>query len=557
MAEPAQGPQRTFSDSLPEERLESWKAIALYLERDVSTVQRWEKRAGLPVHRHPSPQVTAVFAYKSELDAWWEAGRASLHPPPRTPGIQQPVRLIVLPFENLSGNPDEEYFSDGITEEITTQLARRHAKQVAVIGRASAMRYKHRPKSIKDIGKEMGAEYVLEGSVRRAADRVRVTAQLIEAAPQTHVWADTFESGLPDVLSLQTEVAESIAEEIGGKLGAKPPPAEPVPQPVNPEAYEAYLKGLHLWNLWAPGLFPQCVEYLSLAVEKDPDYAPAYALLALSQCGKGVMTAPWEVCPRARATALRALEMDPSSAIAHAAMGWVKSGFDRDWCGSEQEAAWATELDPGNVEACWIRAGFLTTMRRFEEAIREVNRGLEWHPASPLMNGFLGWVYYHARCFDQSIEQYRRTLGFDPNFSTARLHLAWCYTLTGRLEEAGREFRILETAGYRPLNPWLAWYYTACGKPAEARARAEELEERAAHQYVDGHFMAIASAGLGDKDRAFQWLERAFDERAIMLQQVQVEPFLDPLRDDPRFDDLLRRMDFPRVPASSPVAVAD
>jgi TolB-like protein/tetratricopeptide (TPR) repeat protein len=557
MAEPAQGPQRAFSDSLPEERLESWKAIALYLNRDVSTVQRWEKRASLPVHRHPSPNVTAVFAYKSELDAWREAGRAGLHPPPRTPGIQQPVRLIVLPFDNLSGNPDEEYFSDGITEEITTQLARRHAEQVAVIGRASAMRYKHRPKSIKDIGKEMGAEYVLEGSVRRAADRVRVTAQLIEAAPQTHVWADTFESGLPDVLSLQTEVAESIAKEIGGKLGAQPPPAEPAPRPVNPEAYEAYLKGLHLWSLWAPGLFPKCVEYLSLAVERDPDYAPAYALLALSQCGIAVMAPPQENCPRARATALRALEMDPSSAIAHTAMGWVKSGFDRDWAGAEQETTLATELDPGNAEACWIRAAFLTTLRRFEEAVREIKRGLEWHPASPLMNGLLAWVYYHARCFDQSIEQYRRTLGFDPNFITARLHLSWCYTLTGRLEEAGREFRILETAGYRPLNPWLAWYYTACGKPSEARAMAEELEERAAQQYVDGHFMAIAYAGLGDKERAFYWLERAFDERAIMLQQVQVEPFLDPLRDDPRFDDLLRRMNFPEVPRSPMALSAD
>jgi tetratricopeptide (TPR) repeat protein len=163
----------------------------------------------------------------------------------------------------------------------------------------------------------------------------------------------------------------------------------------------------------------------------------------------------------------------------------------------------------------------------------------------------LGWVYFMARCFDQSIEQYQRTLGFDPNFATARLHLAWCYTLTGRLEEAGTEFRILEAAGYRPLNPWLACYYAACGKLAEARALAEELEERAARQYVDGHFMAIAYAGLGDRDRAFVCLERAFEDRAIMLQQVQVEPFLDPLRDDPRFGDLLRRMNFPKPPTTS------
>ena len=550
MAEPVQEPQRAFSDPLPEERLESWKAIAVFLNRDVSTVQRWEKRAGLPVHRHPSPQVTAVFAYKSELDAWREAGRARLHPPPRTPGIQQPPRLIVLPFENLSGNPEEEYFSDGITEEITTQLARRHPEQVAVIGRASAMKYKRRPKSIKDIGREMGAEYVLEGSVRRAADRVRVTAQLIESAPQTHVWAESFESGLPDVLSLQTEVAESIAEEIGGKLGEKPPQAEPAPEPVNPEAYVAYLKALHLWNQWSPAHFPQCEGYLSQAVERDPDYAPAHALLALCQCGMGFLRPPREACPRARATAMRALELDETSAIAHATVGWLKAAFDRDWAGAEQESTLATELDPGNVEACWCRTGLLSTIRRFEEAIREVKRGLEWHPAAPLMNGLLGWVYFMSRCYDKAIEQYRRTLGFDPNFSTARLHLAWGYTLAGRLEEAGKEFRILQAAGHRPLNPWLACYYAACGKPAEARAMAEELEERAAHQYVDGHFMAIAYAGLGDKDRAFQWLERAFDERAIMLQQVQVEPFLDPLRDDPRFDDLLRRMGFPQRDAA-------
>jgi tetratricopeptide (TPR) repeat protein len=381
-----------------------------------------------------------------------------------------------------------------------------------------------------------------------------VTAQLIEAAPQTHVWADTFESSLADVLSLQTELAESIAEEIGGRLGRKPPPAAPTPRPINPEAYEAYLKGLHLWNQWSPAHFPQCAEYFSSAIEKDPDYAPAYAWLALCQSGSAMVMPPKQTSPQGRATALRALEMDPASAIAHTALCYVKSGFDRDWAGSEEEAICATELDPGNAEACWFRAGLLTTIRRFEEAVREIKRGLEWHPAAPLMNGVLGWIYYMSRCYDQSIEQYQHTLGFDPNFTTARLHLAWCYTLTGRLEEAGREFHILETAGYRPLNPWLACYYTACGKPAEARAMAEELEQRAAQQYVDGHFMAIAYAGLGDKDRAFYWLERAFEERAIMLQQVQVEPFLDPVRDDPRYDDLLRRMNFPK-PAPAPAAL--
>jgi len=382
---------------------------------------------------------------------------------------------------------------------------------------------------------------IVEGSVLRVGDRVRITAQLIQAEQERHLWAESYERDLRDILALQSEVARAIAGEIKVRLTPQEQVRLASVRPVKPEAYEAYLKGRYYWNLWPDGL-ERSVEYFKQATQQDPRYAPAYAGLALCYSTMGFFQPPRELYPKARAAALRALELDETLAEAHTAIGFVKLNFDWDWDGAERAWRRALELNPNSVEALGLSTQHLIYTGKFEEGLAQARRARDLDPLARLVNLGLGYAYMRARRYEDAIAQYRMILELDPTFVAARIHLAWLYTFKGMHAEALAEYKKL---GELPDHAWLGFLYAKMGRRDDARRLADNLRRLSTQQWVDAYTVAVPYAGLGDKDRAFAWLEKAYQDRSTWMAQLKVEAFFDPLRSDPRFQDLLRRMNFP------------
>jgi len=310
---------------------------------------------------------------------------------------------------------------------------------------------------------------------------------------------------------------------------------------VDPEAYQVYLKGRYHWNQWPQGLL-QAVAYFRQAIELDPNYAPAYASLASCYSSLGFFRPPKTVFPKAREAALQALELDETLAEAHAALGVVSVDFDWDW--PETEGRWrsALKLNPNSVDGHRLAAAYWVYQGRFEHGIVEARRARDLDPLSPLVMGELAWAYMRARRYDDALAQYKKTLVLDPSHRLAQAQLGWVLTLQGRYAEALVEFEKLEQS---PLDPWLGYLYAVSGRRGEALRIAEHLTELSNLQYVDPYKIAIVYAGLSDKERALAWLEKAYNERSSFMSQLKVDAFFDNLRSDPRFQDLLRRMNFP------------
>ena len=461
------------------------------------------------------------------------------------------VVLVVLPFDNLSGDPEQEYFSDGMTEEMIAQLGRLQPGYLSVIARPSSMHYKGTAKRIDEIGRELRVNYILAGSVRRVGDRVRITAQLAQVHDQTQIWAESYDRSLPDILGLQSEVAQAIASEI--KVALKPREQARLSglHPIDPEAYEAYLKGRYYWNKRTEEALLKSAEYFRQAIEKNPTFALAYTGLADSQIllgdtGYGILP-PCEARLEARTAALKALEIDDTLAEAHTSLAAVKEQFEWDWEGAESEFKRAIELQTGYTNAHHWYAYLLAQLGRLDEAATEIRRARELDPLSLIINADLGWVFYLARHYDKAVEQLRKSLELDQDFVRAHYLLGRTYLEKTMYDQATQEF--LAATNLSERNPvylaGLGCAYAASGKTEEAIHILYELEERSKGRYVPPYDIALIHVSLGRKENAFTWLEKAFEEGSDFKDELKVGPILDPLHTDSRFQDLLRRMNLP------------
>ncbi len=471
-----------------------------------------------------------------------ELGQAS-RPRPKPPA--EKIRLAVLPFHNLSADPEQEYFSEGMTEEMIAHLGRLHPQRLGVIAGNSAMRYKHTDRGIDQIGHELGVDYILAGSVRRAADRVRITAQLIQVSDQTHLWAEIYERQLADVLAIQSDVAGRIARSLTVELLPAQQAALARASTTNSEAYEAYLKGRYHWNKRTEEGLKKAIEYFEQATAKDPEYALAYAGLAecLSVLGWYSLHPPKESVPIAKAAATKALEIDNKLAEAHTSLASAKMYYDWDWLGAEREFKLALELNPNYATAHHWYGDYLVMMGRFAEASTELERAHELDPLSLIINKTTGDPFYYGRQYDQAIEHFRKIIEAEPNFYVTHIFLGWAYEQKGQFPEAIAEF---ETASRLDDSPVilaaLGRAYAVSGKRGEAQKVLEELKELSQRRYVSPYLMAIIYTGLRKKDQAFEWLEEAYQDRSDWLAWLKVDPRLDSLRSDPRFTDLLGRV---------------
>ena len=461
------------------------------------------------------------------------------------PSTHGPIEsLVVLPLVTLSGEPDQDYFADGMTDALIADLAKIGA--LRVISRTSAMQYKGAKKPLPEIARELNVDAVVEGSVMRAENRVRITARLIEAADDRHMWAESYDRELRDILTLQTEVARAIAREIRIKLTPQEQAYLTSVRQVDPAAYEFYLKGRYHWNRRTDDELNKAIEYFERAIEKDSCYAHAYA--GVADCYNILafysLLPSKEAFPKAKTAAMKALEIDDTVAEAHASLGFVKLYHDWEWPGAEGEFKRAIQLNPGYATAHHWYAEYFVAREQTDMCIAEFKRAHELDPLSLIINAGLAWAFYFARRYDQAVEQCLKTLDMDSNFIPAHLFLAQTYEQKEMYEEAIEEFaKALDLSGNSTeIMAELGHAYAVAGQQSMARKVLDELEQLSERRHVSPYSIATIHIGLGDAEQAFVWLERAYRGRSHFLALIKMDPRLDSLRSDQRFDDLLGRI---------------
>ncbi|MBZ5597125.1 MAG: winged helix-turn-helix domain-containing protein [Acidobacteriia bacterium] len=481
----------------------------------------------------------ALLVIIASLGVWRHWSRTRVRPP------QGKVMLAVLPFDNLTGDPAQEYFSDGITEEMINRVGGLDPQHLGVIARTSVMRYKNTRTPLDQIGRELGVQYVIEGAVRQDSHHVRVTAQLIQTKDQTPIWAQQYDRELKGLLALQTEIAREVANEIQLSLGDhKPAPDEPVLSRQEYEAYDLYLRGQYFFNKRDGPSLEEAIGYFEQAIEKDPTNARAYA--ALADCYAlipGYNSRPGdEFISRARAAAMKAVKLDENLPEAHTALALIVQNYDWDWPTAEKEFRRAIELNPNYATAHHWYAEHLMWRGRFDEALQESERARQLDPLSLIIAADNGAILYFSRQYDRAIEKWRSVLEVDPEFSRAHLiHAA--YVDKGMFAEA------LADVEKQPHKPEVAWYWGwiayirgRSGRKAEARHALKELLQLNRRDPVNPQVIALASIGVGDKDQALTWLEKAAEQHSNELTSLKVNPAYDSLRGEPRFQELLRRV---------------
>jgi TolB-like protein len=595
-------------------KLDSWKAIADYLDRDVRSVQRWEHARGLPVYRVPGAKSGGVFAYTDELDEWLhqrrdhsgEDDRQSVKlfgdlnnlPPvsssaalpdidavdlattprfskrfpangrimatlagviilcavvaliathPWRQSVKPPsgrLMLAVLPFLNLSGDPTQDYFADGLTEEMITDLGKLNPEALGVIARTSAMTYKQTKKNVGQIGRELHVSYVLEGSVRREGNVIRISAQLIQVSDQTHLWAQNYERDVKDIIGVQRDVAQAIAQKIQVKLSPRRQTELADSRPANPQAYDDYLKGLYLWNERSVASMSKGAKFFEQATVEDPSYAAAYA--GMARCYalismEGVANSR-ELLGKAKAAAARAVELDSTSAEAHVALGGTKVFSDFDWSGSEAEFKLAIELNPNDAEAHhWYANLYLDPRGQYEEAIAEIKRAQELDPLSLIINTDLGYAYYVAGFDDAASSQFHKVLEMDPGFVPAQYDLSMLH-LKQKMSNAPLEEKIAELRISGPSR-LLSKVEELSGQKAFRGAEQEHLaSQELSNDPKSVWEMALAYLYLGDKSEALSSLEAAYQQRNPAIIYIKCDPFWNTLRSESRFQDLERKL---------------
>ncbi len=454
--------------------------------------------------------------------------------------------IAVLPLENISGDPAQEYFADGVTDALIGDLAK--IAELRVISRTSSMHYKGMKKSLPEIANELKVDAIVEGTVQRSGDRVLVRAQLIHAATDRHLWVETYERDVKDVLNLQSEIAQAIAREVRIKISPAEQARLTPRRPVHTKALDAYLQGRYLyWNKRSEENLHKAIEYFQIALKEDPNYAPAYAGLAdcYNNLGSVMISAfpPTEGRRRAEEAASKALELDSTLAEAHSALGSVKQ-FSWDWDAAEREYKLAIELNPSYAHAYSFYAGYLSSRGRVEESLAASTRARELDPLSFAISAQRGFLLGNARRYDEAIEQLRSVLAVDPNHFFAYWLLGHIYAFNGQLDEAvAAEEKAVSLSDRAPgALGMLGLVYGLAGRKSEARKVLNELLKLHERRYVTPVAIAYVYIGLGEKDQAFVWLEKAYQERSNYIAYLNVNPIGDSLRSDPRFDDMLRRV---------------
>ena len=451
--------------------------------------------------------------------------------------------IAVLPFVNMSADPDNEYFCDGLAEELINALTK--VEQLRVVARTSAFSFKGKEVDVREIGQRLNVSTVLEGSVRKAGHRLRVTAQLINVADGYHLWSERYDRQLEDIFQLQDEISLAIVDALKVKLFGEEKAVVLKRHTDNVEAYHLYLKGRYFWNKRTPDGFRRGLEHFHQAIESDPSYALAFVGLADSYALLGFWgeSPPREILPKAQAAAAQALEIDDQLAEAYASMGLIHFQYNWNWTGAEREFRRAIKLNQNYATAHHWLAFNLEAVERLDEAVAEIKLAQELDPLSLIINTNLGQALYFARRYDEAATELHRAIEMNPHFSRAHLSLGLVYEQKRMYEEAIAEF---QKARHLDEIPWtlsgLGHAYAISGKRNEAEKIIAELKELSRRRFVSPFNIALIYAGLGETDQAFGWLERAYDERSVELTWLRVWPVLDGLRADGRFTELLRRV---------------
>jgi serine/threonine protein kinase/tetratricopeptide (TPR) repeat protein len=457
--------------------------------------------------------------------------------------------VAVLPFVNSSGDPNTEYLSDGITESLINSLSQ--LPNLKIKSWDSVFRYKGRETDAQLVGRQLGVRAIFKARLTQRGDTLAISAELIDVQNDTHIWGQQYNRKLTDIFALQDEIVKEITATLRLRLTGEAEKRLAKRYTANPEAYQDYLKGRYWWNKRTKEGLNKGIEYLQQAVAKDPTYALAYDGLAdcYSLLAYYGFVDSKEGYPKAREAALKALEIDDSLAEAHTSLVFVKTFYDWDWSGAERESQRAIELNPRYATAHQWYGDALIQMGRLQEAIVEEKRAVELDPFSLVINRDLGDALYLARQYDQAIEQYRRTLELDPNFITVHAGLGAAYLHKSLYKEGIAEFE--KELAISPHSAYalagLGYANAVTGRRAEAQKLLDQLNQLSKQEYVPAVFRAQMYAGLGEKDQAFEWLEKSYEDRSIAnLAEIKVDPQFDPLRSDPRFQDLLRRMNLPQ-----------
>ena len=484
----------------------------------------------------------AVVSILSLLAFWGRRGS-------RVPAVfQRKTVLAVLPFDNLSRDPDQEFFSEGLTEEMIAQVGKLNRDRLKVVARSSVAKYKGSTLTAREIGKELNADYLVQGSIRRSSDRIRITVQLIKARDQIDVWTESYDRELKDVLAVQDSVVRSIASEIHIALTEEQEERLATPRQISPEAYEAYLKGRYYWNKRTGESMQKAEQYFEQAIDRDPSYAAAYS--GLADCNSGLtwhgFKSPAEALPKAYAAARKALEINPESAEAHASLGLAMT-HRWDWTGAEAEFRRALQLDPQYANAHHWYGDYLSIRGRHGEALAEAKHALELDPLNLMISTWLGLRYYMARDYSRAIDQNRNSVELDPNFAAAHLLLGEDYRGAGLHSEAVNELKkAASLSGDSPLyTAQVAVALAVEGRSGDALRIAHELEAISTKRYVSPYGLAQIYAASNKKEDAFKWLQAAYEDHAVWMGYLAVDPIFDRYRSDEHFKGLLRSVGLP------------
>lgn len=462
------------------------------------------------------------------------------------PDSQQITSIAVLPMENLSGDSSQDYFADGMTDELIASLAR--ISSLRVVSRTTAMDYKGSHESLEKIAHDLHVDAIVEGTVLRSGDRVRITAELVQVSTDRHLWADTYESQLGDILALQNQVAAAIVSQVRIKLTPQDKETLAAARPINSGAFEDYLKGRYYWGKRSEDALDKAIHYFQSATEKDPNYALAYA--GLADCygilGAAIVgTIPTsEVAPKAEAAAKKAVGLDPMLAETQTALATVQFNDDWNWKAAEAGFRRAIQLNPSYSTAHQRYSLYLMAMGRTEESLAEMNRARSLDPLSPSMNFSLGWRLYMARRYDEAIAQLLNTIEMDPTYLLAHIVLGQSYEQKGQYSEAIVELQKADSMAPNspPVLAALGHAYAVAGKRVEALQLLDELKSQRSREYVSPFYLAFIYAGLNDHEQAIAWLEKSYDDRSNNTIFLNVVPQFDDLRSELRFQNLLHRI---------------
>jgi TolB-like protein/Flp pilus assembly protein TadD len=583
-----------FSGAQPsgptEGRLDSWKEIAAYLKRDVTTVQRWEKREGMPVHRHLHDKRGSVYALAPELDAWRQGRGPRLAQDEKTPDPETPsepvqeerprVRLrlplalaavalagllavflvhrsralhaaqpkirslAVLPLRNLSGDPAQDYLADGMTEALIGRLTT--IRDLRVISHTSVMRFKNPQASVPEIARTLGVDAIVEGSVMREGNRIRVTAQLIRGSTDEHFWSETYDHEMQDALTLQSQLAQSIAQRVEVAVSGEERQRLTEARSIAPEVYESYLKGRSALNTSNSKVdIEQSIGYFREAIAKDPTFASPYLGLAQAYTRMGTVfvgAPPARTRPNVIQSVRKALELDPDIAEAHVLLANTLQE-EWHWAEAEEEYRRALELSPNEADAHGGFAFWLLCQGRTDEALAWARRGRELDPIA-VSGDTIGWILFQSHRYDEAIRELRSVLAVQPDDAGALWYLGFVLIASDQAADAVPVLeKALSVSNRSPgVTGVLIRAYNHAGRRDDAMRLLAELKTRRKTGYVPAGAFVNAYLGLNENDQAFEWLEEAYKEQSNILQFLKGHPYFDPIRGDPRFADLLRRV---------------